>query len=698
MRMRRDDPSRVSFAGFTSVRLLSLFIVCAGAMFFVGTGCNPGGGGNGSDVAGGGDAGADGGRCSSACESPGTQFCDDESTAVQCVEEGGCLVERTIDCPSFKRCEGGTCVSKDSDCSNRCFGGEDPRCNGEGAVVRCDDHDGDGCFEWGDPSACEGEETCTNGSCRIVDCEGSCSEGETRCEEELVQVCEKQPNGCLEFSAGKPCPEGEVCSGGSCGPADSCSDECNSAVCGSDGGIRPCNDVDGDGCAELAEAEPCGDGESCEAGVCTSASECSDQCPDGESICVGSKIAECADHDDDGCVEFESPRSCPSGGRCESGDGTAQCQSSGSGGSVVINEFLYDPLGEEVRGSGSDASSPTFVELAGPSGASVGGWTIRLVNGANGQTYGSVSLPSGAELAGTGTAVLAMKNPNDYFENRAPSMTNVYKVLEPYQAGVDALQNGPDNIVLEDDTGSVVDAVGYGNFSSSSTQFVGEGNPAPPVPSGRSLGRRDEKDTDDNAADFVSFYPTPGLKNSDLVINEIYPNQPGRDDGSKTFVEIAAPIPGWENLPLDGYRLHAINGHDGQDYLPASGGGIPLFGHELHDGPPDDGYFVVCNEAAPEAPELPWCSLRYEGADWQNGPDNVVLRYEGRVVDAVGYGSFGPDDHFVGEGMPMSDYTSTDAGKSIGRWPLPNVYFDSDQNYLDFWKMTPSAGVKNEKP
>ncbi len=34
--------------------------------------------------------------------------------------------------------------------------------------------------------------------------------------------------------------------------------------------------------------------------------------------------------------------------------------------------------------------------------------------------------------------------------------------------------------------------------------------------------------------------------------------------------------------------------------------------------------------------------------DFQNGPDSVVLVAEGAVVDALGYGTFAPDEVFAG--------------------------------------------------
>jgi hypothetical protein len=69
-------------------------------------------------------------------------------------------------------------------------------------------------------------------------------------------------------------------------------------------------------------------------------------------------------------------------------------------------------------------------------------------------------------------------------------------------------QNGPDSIVLRDASG-VLDALGYGDFSSA--VFAGEGNAAADVAGGWSLARTVLLDSDDNAVDFTGLdTPTPG--------------------------------------------------------------------------------------------------------------------------------------------------------------------------------------------
>jgi uncharacterized repeat protein (TIGR01451 family) len=95
---------------------------------------------------------------------------------------------------------------------------------------------------------------------------------------------------------------------------------------------------------------------------------------------------------------------------------------------VFINEFHYDNVGADVD---------EFIEIAGPAGFDLAGWTLVLYNGADGKPYGSPILLHGLfpdELDGMGALAFA-----------APG-----------------IQNGsPDGIALVDSTGAVRHLVSY---------------------------------------------------------------------------------------------------------------------------------------------------------------------------------------------------------------------------------------------
>jgi hypothetical protein len=655
-----------------------------------------------------------GGSCVPECQL-GARTCGESQEVVRCEVVDGCetFVE-VLRCPSYKSCEGGTCVDKESSCTSVCTPSAESRCSASGQVEQCDDHDSDGCYEWGAAQSCESGEFCDpdSGSCEVSDCTDECSDGETRCEGELVRTCATNAEGCLVFGAGQECSAGQACEpdsggqGGQCAAQTGCDDECETdeKVCGSDGGVRTCGDHDDDACLELSAAQACSSTQECREGSCVEADTCQDECVSGESICVGNKITTCDDHDSDGCTEFDSPSDCPgAGATCSTSTGQAACEAAPTSGTVVINEIFYDPVGSDVRTSSSSASSPTFIELKGTPGMDISGFSVELINGSNGTPYNTFVLASSTTLDGNGFAVLAMEVSvaDSYMSFAAPSYTNVYYVLTEYAPGTDALQNGQDNVVLKDASSTPVDAVGYGDFSAAPQHFAGEGSAVATTISGRSLGRvPGAADTDDNSADFVSFYPTPGLDNADLIINEVYANQPGVDDGTQTFIELIAPIQGWEDMPLDGYVVHAINGFDGLDYISSTNGanGVSLSGANLNDTHSADGYVVVCRDVA-DASLLDVCAVTYDGVDLHNGPDNVVLRFGGRELDAIGYGTFTSSDTFVGEGDPIS-YDPSDAGKSLGRWPVsdPSVDSDTDDNFWDFWWVSPTPGADNPRP
>lgn len=161
-------------------------------------------------------------------------------------------------------------------------------------------------------------------------------------------------------------------------------------------------------------------------------------------------------------------------------------------GTVVISEVLYDAAGSD-DGKG-------FVELYGPGGTSLSGYTLTALNGADGGTTHSIDLGS-FSLPPDGVFVVA-----DEASGGGTSVANADLLV----ANLD-FQNGPDSVALLSG-GVFVDAVGYGTFGAG-TVFTGEGDPAPDPAAGASIARRfADVDVNDNALDFVVLdEPTPGV-------------------------------------------------------------------------------------------------------------------------------------------------------------------------------------------
>lgn len=155
------------------------------------------------------------------------------------------------------------------------------------------------------------------------------------------------------------------------------------------------------------------------------------------------------------------------------------------------------------------------------------------------------------------------------------------------------------------------------------------------------------------------------------LIAEVFYDAVGSDNGH-SFVELYG-VPG---ASLEGFVLEGVNG---------AGGGIgPRL--DLSGVIGSEGLFVIADDLG-DGTTLVSNADAIANFDFQNGPDSIVLRFEGAVVDAVGYGSFGPGEVYAGEGRPAPDVP---AGASLARH-FANV--DSDDNAADFAQSLPSPGV-----
>ncbi|MFP8879785.1 MAG: hypothetical protein VCE43_10165 [Myxococcota bacterium] len=146
------------------------------------------------------------------------------------------------------------------------------------------------------------------------------------------------------------------------------------------------------------------------------------------------------------------------------------------------------------------------------------------------------------------------------------------------------------------------------------------------------------------------------------LISEIHYDAVGADNG-QTFVEIYGE-PGSE---VDGLLLEGVNGANGN--LGPTIALTGIFGPE--------GIFVVADDVG-DGTSIVLGADQIANFDFQNGPDSIVLRDADEILDAVGYGSFGLDEVFAGEGNPAPD---APAGSSLAR-VFADV--DTDDNEADF--------------
>jgi hypothetical protein len=155
------------------------------------------------------------------------------------------------------------------------------------------------------------------------------------------------------------------------------------------------------------------------------------------------------------------------------------------------------------------------------------------------------------------------------------------------------------------------------------------------------------------------------------LLSEVFYDAVGSDDGIG-FVEVH----GEPGTSLAGYTIEGVNGAGGAvTHTLALAGVIP-----------EDGIFLLADGLADGSSSVAGADLVLN-FDFQNGPDGIVLRHETAVVDAIGYGVFGPSEVFVGEGLPAPDVP---AGASLAR-RFANV--DTDDNAADWIALaTPTPG------
>jgi len=155
------------------------------------------------------------------------------------------------------------------------------------------------------------------------------------------------------------------------------------------------------------------------------------------------------------------------------------------------------------------------------------------------------------------------------------------------------------------------------------------------------------------------------------LLSEVFYDAAGSDDGFG-FVELH----GEPGMSLAGFTIEGVNGANGSvTHTLVLDGVIPA-----------DGIFLIA-DATSNGESLVADADLVLNFDFQNGPDCIVLRDSSAVVDAIGYGVFGPGEFFVGEGEPAPDVA---AGASLAR-RFANL--DTDDNAADWIELTsPTPG------
>ena len=335
---------------------------------------------------------------------------------------------------------------------------------------------------------------------------------------------------------------------------------------------------------------------------------------------------------------------------------------------IFINEIHYDNTGTDTGES---------VEIAGPAGTDLTGWSIVLYNGSNSLVYDTDAL-SGViadQQGGYGTVVLTY--PTNGIQNGSPdgialvNASNTVVQFLSYEGTITAA-DGPANGMLSTDIG--VSENGSGALGNS-LQLAGSGTTY-----GDFTWTGEQANTFGAVNTGQTFGGGPAV-DPVLVINEIDYDQPSTDTAE--FVEIKNV--GTVSANLSEFTLELVNGTGGgaavyQSYV------LPTVSLAVGD------YFVVCGDAANVAN----CDLDVSPDSnlVQNGaPDGVGLLRNGTLVDAVSYEGDTGAPYTEGSGTGLEDPGTTGSDNlGISRFPDGT---DTDQNNVDFSLRCSTPGAAN---
>jgi hypothetical protein len=353
------------------------------------------------------------------------------------------------------------------------------------------------------------------------------------------------------------------------------------------------------------------------------------------------------------------------------GPNPAPPQCHASTGTIVINEFLANPVG-------ADAGFE-WVELynAGPAAVRLDGWTFRTAT--SGANYSiKATLPDDTSLSAGGYFVIGEASVGEADFVSTLSMGN---------------GTGGDGVRLVDCAGNTVDTVVYGDQVNPDEVVDDAEQPAvyvvPAPGDGLSLARKvNGVDTDNSYDDFAPGNPpTPGAPNPVLTctpstgtikLNEFLSDPEGPDSTALAeWIELynrgsgAVDVDGWWIVAAgsaDDTRVDVV-------FPPAS---------RLVAG----GFFVVGGENVPEADHVATFSI----GNGTNGDAIYLFDCTGELVDAVIYGSNNDDLLPDESGAVASPAPNPGSNRSLAR-RLDGVDTDSPADW--FVDLTPTPGATN---
>ncbi len=623
-----------------------------------------------------------------------------------CLEWGGYYA-----CPTGETCDTRT-KQCSPDCSDDCTTGQ-RMCDGNGYRT-CGQHDGDVCLDWSDVTNCQSWETCDpqTGTCKTA-CADACTQGQRRCNGTIVELCANwNADPCLEYGTLETCGTGYKCENGAC--VEDCQNECTTQgarECRTDGQGKPgyvvCGNWDQDSCLEWNTITLCQSGESCSAGQCSAT--CTDECAVGQKECVGnSGWRACGEAGDgDSCRDWLSVTACQSWEVCDPNTVTCVTNCTDACGPANSRRCTSDNTGYETCGNWDQ---DPCLEWSGPTSCGTG----RVCEPATGQcrddcsdecptggrqcldddTYqlcgnwdqdsclewgGNTDCQSGY-ICSSGNCAADCQNECSEAQTTFCDGTGGWRLCgyldqDPcldagsYNACAynEECQNGACVVICTNECTPGQTRCDAGGTAVEICATDGDADPCTEWKTQVACVSGSEV-----CHQSVCVSTTAPAK---LVVSKLLYDNDGTPDTAYSYIEIFGPA----DLQLNHYSLVGINGNGGTVYVT-----IDLSGYTM----PADGHFAVAHTNTQWDTGL--IDMLSSGADLQNGPDAVQVRWAGEtVVDALGYeeGAIGAE----GDPAESADYDSTDdIMYCLGRRydNSSGTYLDTDDNYVDFDKRT----------
>ena len=368
---------------------------------------------------------------------------------------------------------------------------------------------------------------------------------------------------------------------------------------------------------------------------------------------------------------------------------------------IFINEFHYDNTGTDVG---------EFIEIAGPAGTDLTGYSIVLYNGNGGAVYDTDALAGTIPDQQGGYGTVVMNYPTNGIQNGAPDGIALvgpgdtlvqFLCYEGFFTAVGGPADGVQctNVVVFENGAEVVglslQLTGSGSTYGDFTWTGPIANTAGSPNTGQTFGGASPTPTPtETPTPTPTATPTPGPV-ANVVINELDSDTPGTDEAE--FVELYDGGAG--NTALDGLVVVFYNGSNDLSYVAFDLDGFTTDA---------DGYFLLGNAA------VPGVDIVFSNNGLQNGADAVAV-YAGdatdfpgstpvttaNLVDAVVYDTNDADDPgllvLLNGGEPQVNEASrgASADDSIGRCPNGEGGPRNTSGYLAF---SPTPKAANDCP